>query len=192
VVEEHDREVQDLPHLDQRQRLEELVEGAEAAGEDHEPLGRLHEHGLARVEVVEREADVEVGVRPLLVRQLDIEADRDPTRFLRAAVRGLHHARPAAGHHGEARLRELSSDLARVGIEPVALVDPRGAEDADRRPADPLDREEALQELVPDALGVPGKVAVVPFEDLAVLHQSRLCGTWVPHMPRASSSARPR
>ena len=40
----------------------------EAAGEDHEPLGRLHEHHLARVEVVEGEPDVAVRVQALLER----------------------------------------------------------------------------------------------------------------------------
>ena len=44
-----------LVGLDQRQRLEQLVERAEAAGEDDEALGRLHEHHLARVEVLEGE-----------------------------------------------------------------------------------------------------------------------------------------
>ena len=92
-VEEHDGEVQHLAGLDQRQRLEQLVERAEAAGEDDEALARLHEADLARVEVRERVRDVEVGVRPLLVRQLDVEADREPAAFLRAAVRRLHHAR---------------------------------------------------------------------------------------------------
>ena len=55
-ADEDDGEVEHLAGLDQRQRLEELVERAEAAGEDHEALGRLHEHRLARVEVLERHA----------------------------------------------------------------------------------------------------------------------------------------
>ena len=92
----------DLPRLDEHERLEQLVERPEAAGEEHEGLGGLHEHRLARVEVAERQADVAVRVQLLLVRQLDVEADGHASGFLRASVRALHHARPAAGHDREA------------------------------------------------------------------------------------------
>src|ERR1700730_197716 len=63
--------VANRPGLDQRQRLEELVQGSEAAGRDHERAGVAHEHDLAREEVVEAQADVDVGVELLLVRKLD-------------------------------------------------------------------------------------------------------------------------
>ena len=94
------------------ERLEQLVGRAEAAGEDAEPLGRLHEHRLAGVEVVEDEAEVDVVVHRLLVRQLDPEADREPAAFAAAAVRRLHHARPAARDDGPARLGEEPRRLA--------------------------------------------------------------------------------
>ena len=81
-VEEHDREVADLARLDQHERLVQLVERPEAAREDHESLRRADEADLARVEVVEGVRDVEVRVRPLLVRQDDVEADRQPAAFL--------------------------------------------------------------------------------------------------------------
>src|SRR5438067_1362365 len=170
AAEEDDREVEHLAGLDQRQRLEQLVERAEAAREDHEALGRLHEHRLARVEVVEGEADVDVRVRVLLMRQLDVEADREPAALARAAVRGLHHARPAARDDGEPRLGEALPHLARLPVGRVLLVDPGRAEDSDPGPADPLDRGEALEELVRDPRDVPGEVAVAALEEPAVLH----------------------
>ena len=52
-AEQHDREVADLAGLAQRRRLEQLVERAEAAGEDDERARVAHEHHLAREEVVE-------------------------------------------------------------------------------------------------------------------------------------------
>ena len=149
-IEEDDREVEHLVGLDQRERLEELVERAEAAGEDHEALCGLHEADLARVEVVERDVDVEVRVRVLLVRQLDVEADREAAAFLRAAVRGLHHAGPAPGDHRPTRLREEATGLARGMVSGVVLSNPRGTEERDGGRRDPLHRLEAALELARD------------------------------------------
>jgi hypothetical protein len=69
-------EVLDLVRLDERQRLEKLVERAVAAREDHEGIGVLHEHDLAGEEVPELDPEVDVAVEPLLPRQLDVAADR--------------------------------------------------------------------------------------------------------------------
>ena len=57
-----------LAGLDQGERLEELVERAEAAREDHERVGVANEHQLPDEEVVELDAEVDVGVERLLVR----------------------------------------------------------------------------------------------------------------------------
>src|SRR5581483_11736739 len=102
-------------------RLVELVEGAESAREDDEALGRLHEHRLAGVEVAEGERDVEVRIRALLVRQLDVEPDGEAALLLRAAIRSLHHARPAAGDHREAGPRERSADRTCPAVGRVLL-----------------------------------------------------------------------
>ena len=78
----------DLPGLHQRQRLEQLIEGAEAAGEDDEGLGVLHEHRLAHEEVAEVLGQVDVGVEAGLAGQVDGQADRDAVGLLGALVRG--------------------------------------------------------------------------------------------------------
>ena len=178
LADQHDREVHDRPGLDQRQRLEQLVEGAEAAGEDHEAHRRLHEHRLARVEVLEAEPEVDVRVHPLLVRQLDVEADGEPAALLAAAVPGLHHARAAAGDDREALLREEARRLARGFVGLAARLHPGRAEEGHGRPVDPLDRLEAAQELVPDRV--------------EVLFLDAQCGTWVAAIPSTSAAARPR
>ena len=78
AADEHDREVLDLAGLDQRQRLEQFVQRPEAAGKDHERLGILHEHRLAREEVVELDATVDIRVERLLERQLDVQPTDSP------------------------------------------------------------------------------------------------------------------
>src|SRR6185369_4253441 len=56
---------------------------------------------VLRVEMVERVRDVQVRVGRLFVRELDVEADREPSGPLRPAVRRLHQPRAAAGHDRE-------------------------------------------------------------------------------------------
>ena len=84
----------DSRRLDQRQRLEQLVQRAVAARRDHEGAGVADEHHLAGEEVAEAKPDVEIGVRRLLARELDVAADRQRTGVARAAVGGLHQPGP--------------------------------------------------------------------------------------------------
>ena len=77
---EQHREVADLPGLDEDERLEQLVERAEAAGEDHEGVRVADEHDLAREEVVELQREVDDRVGGLLERQLDVQPDRPGAR----------------------------------------------------------------------------------------------------------------
>src|SRR5580704_9787370 len=87
-----------LVGLQQREHFPELVHGAEAAGKNDQGFGHLREPELAHEEVMEAEIQLgrDVGVRTLLVRKLNAEADRASTRFGRAAVGGLHDPRAAA------------------------------------------------------------------------------------------------
>jgi len=130
AAQEHDRELDDLVGLDQGERLPELVHGAEAAGEDHEPARVADEHDLANEEVVEVERDVAVGVAGLLVRQLDREADRQRAGVPSAAVGRLHQAGAAARDDRHARLADRASDLAGELVVGVVGLRARGAEEA--------------------------------------------------------------
>src|SRR5699024_11405437 len=79
---QHHGEHVDLVGLHQAQRLEQLVEGAEAARHHHEAAGVLHEHGLAGEEVAEVDTEVDIVVHALLVGQLDPRpTDTPPASF---------------------------------------------------------------------------------------------------------------
>ena len=189
-VEEHDREVLDLPRLDQRQRLVQLVERAEAAGEDDEALRRADEAHLARIEVIERVRDVEVRIRVLFVRQLDVEADREPVAFARASVRSLHHAAAAARDHRPPALGETPADGAGRLVGCASFLHARRAEERGGGPIDQGHLLEACAKLVRDLLHRRVDVELVRMvEDLAVVGHRRCCGTWEATMPRTSIAA---
>lgn len=107
--EQQDRPRAALAGLDQRQRLEQFVEGAEAAGEAHQRDAAHHEVHLAQREVVELEAQLrrDVRVRRLLVRQHDVQADALAAHFMGAAIAGFHDAGAAAGDDVDRRLQVL-------------------------------------------------------------------------------------
>src|SRR5438034_5170522 len=85
-AEQYHGKVTDLAGLDQGQRFEQLVHGAEATGEDDERRRVLHEHGLAHEEITEIDGPLHVGVEPLLERQLDVAADVEAVTLLAAAI----------------------------------------------------------------------------------------------------------
>src|SRR5687767_5980691 len=102
--EENHRELVDLPGLNQREGLEQLIQGTEAAGEDDERHRVLDEHRLPHEEVAEVDEAVDVGVGTLLEGKLDIAADGLALSLAGALVRGLHDAGAGAGDDREARL----------------------------------------------------------------------------------------
>ena len=145
----------DLAGLGEREGLEKLVEGTEAAREDHEPAGVLDEHHLADEEVAELDSQVDVVVERLLVRELDVAADREPAALLGAAVDRLHHSRPAAGDDREPAPGEGPPELHARPVEGVVAGRARGAEDRDRA-AYLGERVKAFDELAQDAEDAPG------------------------------------
>jgi len=150
-VEQDHGELRDLARLREREGLEQLVEGAEAAGEDHEAARVAHEHDLAGEEVVELERYVAVGVAALLERQLDVEPDRAGTGVPRPAVGRLHDSGPAAGDDREPALTDEAGGLAREGVLGVVRGRPGRAEEGCRG-ADSGERVEPGSQLVGDAL----------------------------------------
>src|SRR5699024_3293518 len=103
-ADEHDGETGDLARLGEGDRLEDLVESAEAPRQHEEALAVLDEHRLAREEVAEVDAEVDVGIQPRLEGEFDAQADGGPAGLTGTLVRGLHGARAAAGDHGVAGL----------------------------------------------------------------------------------------
>src|SRR5215213_5225283 len=97
----------------------------------------------------------------LLVRKLDVEADREPAALLGASVRRFHHPRPASRHDREPGRGKPPGHVASGLIPAMLLADARGAEDRHRRPVDPVDRLEAGAELGGDPLDVALEVLVL-------------------------------
>ena len=149
-ADEHQREAADLARLDQRQRLEQLVERAEAAREDDERRRVAHEHHLAREEVVEAQRPVDPGVLRLLERQVDREPDRQRPDLARALVGGRHDPAAAAGDDREAGAAEPSGDVARVLVLGIVRMRARRTEDR-HAVLDVLERLEAHLQLAPHA-----------------------------------------
>ena len=122
----------DLVRLDQRERLEQLVERAEAAGEDHEAARVAHEHHLAREEVVELEAEVQYGFRPCskgssMFSPIDgAPASRAP-RLAASMSPGPPPVMIAS------RLAEQARGLARGRVLRVVALNARRAEERHRR-----------------------------------------------------------
>ena len=118
--------------------------------------------------------DVEVGVGALLLRELDVAADGEAARVLRAAVGGLHDAGAAAGHDGEAGVGQAGADIAGELVVAMVLLEARGAEDGDAR-ADEVELAEAAHHLEEDLDGEPELEAarLRAGEELAFLLRAR-------------------
>ena len=147
-------------------------------GQRDERVGVLHEHQLAHEEVLELDEAVQVRVRLLLVRQLDVAADRERADVAGAAVRRLHDAGASARHHREAHAADPATHLARERVVGIAFVEARGAEDRDAGPHE-VERAKPAQQLGEDAQRAPqlGEAAGRPGEE-AALAVVRLA--WIP------------
>ena len=196
-TDEHHREMPDLADLDERERLEQLVQRPEAAGQDDESVRVFHEHRLAREEVTELHTEVHVRVQPLLMSQLDVAPDGHAATLAAASIGGLHRAGTAAGDDGITGLREFPADGPRLLVDRVVPGRPGGPEDRHCRP-EMGQGVEPLHELREDAQRPPGigleEVRTGPaLEELLVLRRSRVA---LHHLggpgrhPQASRSAR--
>src|SRR5437879_2689617 len=76
------------------------------------------------------DAAVEVAVRRLLERQLDIAANRATTDLFRAAVRRFHDAGTATGHDGEPQARNRRAHLSREFVMWTIDLDAGRAKDS--------------------------------------------------------------
>src|SRR5207245_9180455 len=122
-----------LARLDERERLEQLVERSQSTREDAEGLRVFHEHRLAHEEVAELHPQVDVVVEVLLEGQLDVAADRQAASLLRPPVGRLPDPGPATGDDGEALLDQALGNTTGKPIIRVAAPGARRPEDAHRR-----------------------------------------------------------
>ena len=95
-----ERHLLHTPGLDQRQRLEHLVQRAKPAGKNANRRGAHQKMHLADSEVVKIETQFrrDIGIWRLFMWQHDIQANRPPAGILRATIAGLHDAGASSGH----------------------------------------------------------------------------------------------
>src|SRR5579859_6344743 len=167
----------DLPRLGQRQRLEELVKGAEAAGKDDEAARVLDEHHLAHEEVAKLDAEIDVGIQRLFMGQLDVAAHGDATRLLGPAVDRLHETRSPAGDDREPPAGQRLTGLARRLVEGVVRLGASRSEDADGG-AELAQGVESLDEFREDSQYPPGIGVVGELLEGGMIQES-LVGRWL-------------
>src|SRR6185437_4482497 len=90
------------------------------------------EHRLPHEEVAEVDQRVDVRVRTLLERQLDVATDRAPVAESRALVPCFHDARTRTGHDRETRLGQESRRLLRSHVLRIIRTNARRPEHSDR------------------------------------------------------------
>ena len=110
--EQDQRKGADLAALNERGRLEQLIERTQTAGHDDIGARVFHEHDFADEEILKLDTLIDIRVRRLLVRQDDIQAVGRPAGFVSAAVGGFHRAGTAAGKRREAGQRQFASHFA--------------------------------------------------------------------------------
>ena len=91
------------------------------------------------------------------MRELDVEADGEPTGLLAATVGRFHHARAAARDDREAVAREECAGLACESVRGRLLPHARGPEDRHSGPVDLLHGLESREELGGDQRDVARK-----------------------------------
>jgi hypothetical protein len=72
------REVFDLPGLNERERFKQFVERAGAAGQKYKCIGVFHQQRLSDEEIVECDATIEISIRLLFKRQLNMQPTERP------------------------------------------------------------------------------------------------------------------
>ncbi|MEN9801070.1 MAG: polymerase [Actinomycetota bacterium] len=130
---ENDREIRNLRGLDESQGFEQFVNGSEATGHHDECVGVLDHHHLANEEVLEVDADVEIVIGELLLRQLDVAADALTAGLSCPSIRGFHDSRTASRHDGQSQSADGCTHLTCQLVFGVAFTEPRGTEDGDTR-----------------------------------------------------------
>src|SRR5688500_11081874 len=127
-AEENHRELIDLPGLDQRHRLEQLVERTETARKDDERNGVLDEHRLPHEEIAELNQGIDVWIRSLLERQLDVASNRPAAAEACALIRRFHDPGPGSGDYREAAFSENAGCFLRRRVVRIVGWDPYRSE----------------------------------------------------------------
>ena len=119
--------------LNQGERFEQLIEGAEAPRQYHQGIALPQEEQLAGEEIAKVQqpaiAAAHKAIGVLLERQIDVEADAGFAAG--TAVGGLHDAAAGSGHHLEAGFNSTAGQLLGQAVAGVAGDGAGRAEDGD-------------------------------------------------------------
>src|SRR5699024_6425586 len=99
-TDQHDWVVGYLAGLHHAEHFKKLVHRTHATWQTDKSLRVLQKHSLARKEVPEINAKVDILVKALLKGQFNAQPHGKPTSFISAPVGSLHNSWATAGHHG--------------------------------------------------------------------------------------------
>src|SRR2546429_8718949 len=113
AIDDNDNLLSQLLSLGKGEDFKKFVERDEASGKDHQRFGQIREQELTHEKVMELEVERrrDVGIRILLERQIDVEADGFSASFVSSKICRFHDARAAAG--GDDKTMALGGDLCR-------------------------------------------------------------------------------
>src|SRR5581483_3125358 len=141
-TDEDERMLCDVLHLQKLPDHEQLERGSYAAGKDDERRRQPDEVVQPREERSVAEDLVDEWVGAFFLRKMDGEAERARVAldlpFDRAGVRRLHESGSAAGDDVHAHPRQLVAELLHLGVDRIARLDARAAEDRHAIVLDPL------------------------------------------------------
>ena len=130
---QHQRDRRGATGLDESERFEQFIQGAETPGHHHQGIALTQEEQFPREEITEVEqspfAAAHEWVRMLLEGEINIQADA--VTATGAAVRRLHDAAPCTGHHLEAGLNSQTGHLFGQLVAGVVNGGAGGTEDRD-------------------------------------------------------------
>src|SRR5690606_28838448 len=134
-AEQDNREQRRLARLDERERLEELIQRTKPAWQGDETLRVLDEHHLPNEEEVEGDQFVVIDelVGRLLVGYDNVQPDRGSASLARTAIGCLHDPGSAACNNAEAASNQCSRGLSRELIVLMRWGSARGSEKRHRR-----------------------------------------------------------
>src|SRR5438445_13053656 len=111
AIDDNDNLFSQLLSLGKGEDFKKFVERTEASGKDNQRFGQIREPELTHEKVMELEVERrrDIGIRILLERQIDVEADGLSASFVSAKICRFHDARASAG--GDDKAMALGRDL---------------------------------------------------------------------------------
>src|SRR5262249_13143345 len=110
-IKEDDRKMFDFFGLDEREGFKQFVHRPKATREDDKGMGIFDKHSLAYKEVAKVKRDIEVWIRRLIKRQLNVTANRTIPTLLCLSILCLHNAGPTTCNNTKPGFRQRARSL---------------------------------------------------------------------------------